>query len=158
MASLTDFMYKRAAMQNGSGDPTNPFAAPANKLNIPKVTPFKTDPSYNYHAVRKQVKEAGEGKPKEILKEKRKEFGKQFESGDIKNRADLKDSVQSTMAPGSSRREVRQITKSVAGRTATGEAIRQTGKAIKNVFKSKGGSAMKASCKSGNCKNPKMGF
>jgi hypothetical protein len=172
MAKLIEHMYKRAAMgnvKNGPGDPvkgepTNPFAAPVASFPTmkatSKTTPFKVDPSYNYHAVNKQVKEAGEGKTKPILKEKRKEFVRQFESGAIKSRAELRDSVQSTLAPGSSRKEIRVATKEVAGRTAVGQAIRQTGRAIKSAVTSKGGRAAKAECKGGSCspsKNKTLG-
>tara|TARA_R110000868_G_scaffold338779_1_gene599531 strand:- start:996 stop:1505 length:510 start_codon:yes stop_codon:yes gene_type:complete len=145
-----------------SGGPGNPFAAPV--ANFPSVsapskgTPFKIDPSYNYHAVTKQIKEAGEGKAKPILKEKRKEFARQFESGAIKSRSELRDSIQSTMTPGSSRKEIRVATKDVAGRTTVGQSIRQTGMSIKKAITSKGGRAAKAECKSGNCKNPRTGF
>lgn len=156
--SATPDAGSRQSYGKPNGGPGNPFAAPVANLSIPKGTPFKVDPSYNYHAVRKQVKESGEGKVKPILKEKRKEFGRQFESGAIKSRSDLRDSIQSTLAPGSSRREIREATKDVAGRTAVGQAIRQTGKAIKKAVTFKGGSAMKAQCKSGNCKEPKTGF
>ena len=160
--SATPESGSRQAYGKPNGGPGNPFAAPVANFTTmkatSKTTPFKTDPSYNYHAVNKQIKEAGEGKAKPILKEKRKEFGRQFESGAIKSRSDLRDSIQSTMIPGSSRREIREATKDVAGRTAVGQAIRQTGKAIKSAATSKGGSAMKAECKSGNCKKPKTGF
>jgi hypothetical protein len=159
--SATPESGARQSYGKPNGGPGNPFAAPVANLSIPekpKGTPFKVDPSYNYHAVNKQIKEAGEGKAKPILKEKRKEFARQFESGAIKSRSDLRDSVQSTMAPGSSRKEIRSATKDVAGRTSVGQAIRQTGNAIKKAVTTKGGSAMKAKCKSGNCKDPKTGF
>jgi len=169
---------KAPNFKNGGEDPpkSSPFAAikaPSGNLSIPaapskedavKATSekFKKNKNYNYTDIKTRANKSDSPRAtaKAETKGLEKKFTKMYESGEI-SRSDFRDSMMTLQAPGTTKKEVRQIVRSKVGGGVENIA-RDAGRAVKKGAKNvaanvkKAGKAIKKACtpKSGGSCNP----
>lgn len=169
---------KAPNFKNGGEDPPkrSPFAAPAPdmKLSTPtkesvkeeaiKSTSAKFKKNKNYNYVDTKIRAGKTDTPRATAKTEKKDsekrFTKMYQSGEI-SRSAYKDSLMTLQAPGTSKKEVRQIARANVGGGVENVA-RDAGRAIKKGAKSvaagvkRTAKAIKKKCtpKSGGSCNP----
>jgi hypothetical protein len=164
--------------KKGGEDPpkSSPFAAiqaPSGKLSVPSApskedavkatsAKFKTNKNYNYidTKIRANKSDSPKATAKAEKKESQSRFTKMYQSGEI-SRSDYKDSMMTLEAPGTSKKEVRQIVRSKVGggvENIARDAKRSVKKAGKNIAAAvkKTGKSIKKACtpSSGGSCNP----
>lgn len=118
---------------------------------------FQKEPNYNVKDAAKRAKGDMKALEKD-LGNTRSRMATMFQEGKI-NRKQFQDSISSTYDLGTPKSKIKETVKSLGGKTATGQVIRNVGRAVgigKN--KPKSGTAMKAECRSRSCSKPGKGF
>jgi len=133
---------KKTSKKKGPGDPPGAaFRAPGFNPSSPKQNRFATERNYNYRDAQARGLER-----RDLNKEmnaKRKEFGNMYQSGQIKTKRELRDSVETTVRPGTPKKDIKYLSKNASGKN--------TSAAVKRNLKATGRKVKAAMTKKPNC-------
>jgi hypothetical protein len=143
---------KKVIKKKNPGDPPGAaFRAPSFNPSSPKQNRFATERNYNYRDA--QGRGAEGGALSKEMNAKRKEFGKMYQSGQIKSKQELRDSVETTVRPGTPKKDIKYLSKNASGKNTSAAVkrnIKATGRKVKTAMTKKPNCSPKGG--SGSCK------